>query len=61
MPSRQQKFAKKGSKRYLMFGPNHILVTLRWADGSFPGHENNCQWFLADGRVADGCGSGELT
>ena len=44
-----------------MFGPNHILVTLRWADGSFPGHENNCQWFLADGRVADGCGSGELT
>ena len=39
MPSRQQKFAKKGSGRYLMFGPNHILVTFRWDDGCFPGHE----------------------
>ena len=27
IPSRQQKAAKKGSKRYLMFGQNHILVT----------------------------------
>ena len=35
MPSWQQKSAKKGSKRYLMFGPNHILVTLRLDD-----HEN---------------------
>ena len=33
MPSRQQKFTKNGSERYLMFGPNHILVTLRWDDG----------------------------
>ena len=33
MPSRQQKSAKKGSKRYLMSGPNHILVILRWDDG----------------------------
>ena len=28
MPSRQQKSAKKGSKRYLMFVPDHILVNL---------------------------------
>ena len=33
MPSRQQRSAKKCSKMYLMFGPNHILVTLRWDDG----------------------------
>ena len=33
MPSRQQKSAKKVSERNLMFGPNHILVTLRWDDG----------------------------
>ena len=33
MPSRQQKFTKKGSERYLMFGTNHFLVTLRWDDG----------------------------
>ena len=46
MPSRQQKSAKKGSERYLMFGPNHILVTLRWDDGLSPGHENVCWWFL---------------
>ena len=46
MPSRQQKLAKKGSERYLMFGPNHILVTLMWDDGRYPGHENVCRWFL---------------
>ena len=37
---------KKGSGRYLIFGPNRILVTLRWDDGCSPGHENVCQWFL---------------
>ena len=46
MPSRQQKLAKKGSERYLMFGPNHILVTLRCDDGRYPAHENVCRWFL---------------
>ena len=46
MHSRQQKSAKKGSERYLMFGPNHILVTLRWDDGRCPGQENICRWFL---------------
>ena len=44
MPSRQQKSAKKDLERYLMFGPNHILVTLRCDDGHFPGHENVCRW-----------------
>ena len=39
MPSRQQKSAKKGSERYLMFGPNHILLILRWDDGRSPGQE----------------------
>ena len=29
-----------------MFGPNHILVTLMWDDGRYPGHENVCRWFL---------------
>ena len=46
MPSRQQKSAKKDSERYLMFGPNHVLVTLRWDGGRPPGHENVCRWFL---------------
>ena len=46
MPSWHQKSAKKGSERYLMFGPNHILVTWRWDDGRSPGHENVCRWFL---------------
>ena len=46
IPSRQQKSAKKGSKRYLMFGPNHILLILRWDDGRSPGHKNVCRWFL---------------
>ena len=40
MPSWQQKSAKKISKRLIMFGPNHILATLRWDDGRSPGHEN---------------------
>ena len=43
MPSRLRKSAEKGSERYLMFGPNHILVTLRWEDGRSPGHENACR------------------
>ena len=42
IPSRQQKSPKKGSERYLMFGSNHILVTLRWDDGLSSGHENAC-------------------
>ena len=46
MPSWQQKSAKKGSKRYLVFGPNNILVTLKWGDRRCPGHENVCRWFL---------------
>ena len=46
MPSGQQKFAKKGSERYLMSGPNHILATLRWDDGRSLCHENFCWWFL---------------
>ena len=25
---------------------NHILVTLRWDEERFPGHENVCQWLL---------------
>ena len=33
MPFQQQKSANKVSERYLMFQPNHILVTLRWDDG----------------------------
>ena len=40
MPYRQQQSAKNGPKRYLMFGPNHILVTLSWDDGLSPSHEN---------------------
>ena len=46
MPSLQQKSAKKGSKRYLMFGPNHILITLRWDNGRSPGHKNFCYLFI---------------
>ena len=49
MPSRQQKPAKKDCKRYLMFGLNHILVTLRWDNGRFPGHENVSWWLLSPG------------
>ena len=40
MPSAQQKFAKKGGERYLKFGSNHILVTLRWNDGRSPVHKS---------------------
>ena len=40
MPFRQQTSAKKGFERYLMFGTNHISVTLRWDNGHSPGHEN---------------------
>ena len=29
-----------------MFGPNHILVTLRWDDGCSPSHDNVCRWFF---------------
>ena len=46
MPSRQQKSERKGFERYLMFGKNQILVTLRWDDGRSPGHKNACRWFL---------------
>ena len=46
MSSRKQKSTKNGSVRYLMFGANHILVTLRWDQGRSPGHENACWWFL---------------
>ena len=28
------------------FGPNHILVTLRWDDGRSSGRSNVCRWFL---------------
>ena len=40
MPFRQQKSTKKGSQRYGMFGPNHILVTFMWDEERSPGHEN---------------------
>ena len=46
MRSRQKKSAKNVSERYLMFGPNQILVTLRWCDRPSPVHENVCRWFL---------------
>ena len=40
LPSGQRKSAKKDSVRYLTFGLNHTLVTLRWDDERSPGHEN---------------------
>ena len=46
MLSRQQKSAKNGPERYLIFGPNHILVTLRWDDGRSAGHESVCRRFF---------------
>ena len=46
MPLRQHKSARKGSEMYLMFEPNHILVTLRLDDGHSFGHENVYRWFL---------------
>ena len=48
MPSRQQKSAQNGSERYV-FGPNHILVSLRWGGGRFPGHETVWWWFVFKG------------
>ena len=33
---------RKGSERYFMFGPNHILVTMRWDDG----RSSVCSWYL---------------
>ena len=51
MPSRQQKSAQNGSERYV-FGPNHILVSLRWGDGRFPGHETAWWWFVFKGTYA---------
>ena len=52
MPSRQQKSTKIGPKKYLIFGPNHILVTLIWDDGRSPSHEDVCQWFFFKGTYA---------
>ena len=46
MPSQPQKSQNKGFERYLMLGPSHILVNMSWNDGSSPGHENICRWFL---------------
>ena len=43
-PSQQIKSAKKDSERYLMFGPNHILVTLMRDDRRSSIHENVCRW-----------------
>ena len=40
MPSRQQKSAKKGTKMYLLIGPNLILIILRFTDGNSPDQEN---------------------
>ena len=40
------KIRKKGFRKVYMFGPNHILVTLRWDDGRSSGHKNVWQWFL---------------
>ena len=40
------KIPKKGFKRYLMFGPKHVSVTVRWDDGRSPGDENVSQCFL---------------
>ena len=42
----QQKSSRKGSKRYLTFGPHHILITLRCDDGRSSGHKNVCRCFL---------------
>ena len=47
MPSRQQKSAKNGLERCLIFGSDHILVTLRWDDGRSPCHKNVCWWFFS--------------
>ena len=34
---------QRSSKRFLILGPNYILVTLRWDDGRSSGHENDCR------------------
>ena len=47
MPFRQQKFAKKGSEIYLLFGPNR-------EDGHFPVHENVYRLFLKLGGIVKG-------
>ena len=54
MPSRYKKSANKGSERYLMFGPNHIFVALRWDGGRFLGHENVFRWFLNSYKIITG-------
>ena len=46
MLSRQQKSTKNGPEKYLIFGPNHTLVTFRWDDGHSAGHENFCRQFF---------------
>ena len=38
--------AKKDSKRYLMFGPNLILVTLEVGLRTFSLSRNVCRWFV---------------
>ena len=43
MRSWQKKSAKNVSERYLMFGPNQILVTLRWCDRPSAVHDNVCR------------------
>ena len=51
-PSRPQKFTKKGSERYLMFGPIWTKSCFSYAEvgyGCFPGHGNVCRWFLNRG------------
>ena len=53
MLSRQQKSAKNGPERYLIFGPNHILVTLRWDNGRSAGHENACWLFFFSKELTD--------
>ena len=47
MPSPQKKSSTNGPKRYLIFEPNHILVTLIWDDRRFPGHANVCRCFFS--------------
>ena len=53
MPSRQQKSARKVPEMYLMFEANHILVTLSWDQGPYPGHKNICQLFFSKEPTLD--------
>ena len=55
MPFWQQKSGKKGSERCLMFGPNNVLIALKWDDGGSSGHENVCQWFLNRYKTKKSC------